>query len=222
MSRVGHDQAIQMVGACGRGKTTRHVGDSTEDARGELRLSSRRRTLPGDPGWISAVDRRSAAFAAGVCDAQIFSSGLPLVLATHCDLERVLRRFGYSVRTIWIGSENTARARFVDCSIAASKRRDWRPVRCRWFRCDKSTQLIERFGSNVRAIEHFLYERVQTQVINQVTRWRSAIYRLSWTEPDALHEGGGTITGVVRVVVDADVKCSGLEVQSVWRTHGRG
>ena len=41
-------------------------------------------------------------------------------------------------------------------------------------------------------------------------------------QPDALHEGGGTVTGVVRVVADADVKCTGLEVQTGWRTHGRG
>lgn len=40
--------------------------------------------------------------------------------------------------------------------------------------------------------------------------------------PDDMQQGGGTVTGVVRVIVDADVKCSGLEVQSVWRTHGRG
>jgi hypothetical protein len=41
-------------------------------------------------------------------------------------------------------------------------------------------------------------------------------------EPDAIHAGGGKISGVVRVAVDADVHCNGLEVQSVWRTHGRG
>lgn len=41
-------------------------------------------------------------------------------------------------------------------------------------------------------------------------------------QPDAVHEGGGTITGVVRVIADGDVNCSGLEVQSGWRTHGRG
>ncbi len=34
--------------------------------------------------------------------------------------------------------------------------------------------------------------------------------------------GGDKITGVVRVHVDADVRCKGLEVSSVWRTHGRG
>lgn len=41
-------------------------------------------------------------------------------------------------------------------------------------------------------------------------------------EPDRVHPGGGKVTGTVRVHVDADVHCSGLEVKSVWRTHGRG
>ncbi|WP_372716665.1 sporulation protein [Novipirellula sp.] len=37
-----------------------------------------------------------------------------------------------------------------------------------------------------------------------------------------LYEGGGTVRGKVRVNVDQDVKCSGLVVESVWKTHGRG
>ncbi len=41
-------------------------------------------------------------------------------------------------------------------------------------------------------------------------------------DPDRLYAGGETISGVVRVQVDADVNCNGLEVKSVWRTHGRG
>lgn len=41
-------------------------------------------------------------------------------------------------------------------------------------------------------------------------------------DPNCVHQGGGSITGVVRVHVDADVNCKGLEVQSGWRTHGRG
>ena len=41
-------------------------------------------------------------------------------------------------------------------------------------------------------------------------------------DPKMVYPGGGTISGVVRVVVDADVKCTGLEVSSGWKTHGRG
>ncbi|QDT02425.1 hypothetical protein K227x_08010 [Rubripirellula lacrimiformis] len=41
-------------------------------------------------------------------------------------------------------------------------------------------------------------------------------------DPGALHDGGGMISGVVRVQADADVKCKGLTVKSGWKTHGRG
>lgn len=41
-------------------------------------------------------------------------------------------------------------------------------------------------------------------------------------DPQGMHAGGGKISGVVRVQVDADVACKGLEVKSLWRTHGRG
>ena len=41
-------------------------------------------------------------------------------------------------------------------------------------------------------------------------------------QPNAMHRGGGTITGVVRVDVDRDIHCNGLELTSGWRTHGRG
>ena len=41
-------------------------------------------------------------------------------------------------------------------------------------------------------------------------------------EPDRIYFAADTISGTVHVSVDADVKCKGLEVSSLWRTHGRG
>ena len=41
-------------------------------------------------------------------------------------------------------------------------------------------------------------------------------------DPDRVYLGGGTIEGVVRVTCDTDVNCKGLQVKSVWRTHGKG
>ena len=41
-------------------------------------------------------------------------------------------------------------------------------------------------------------------------------------EPEETRSGGGSISGIVRVHVDSDVNCKALEVQSGWRTHGRG
>ncbi|MFK8113436.1 MAG: sporulation protein [Rubripirellula sp.] len=41
-------------------------------------------------------------------------------------------------------------------------------------------------------------------------------------DPQKIYSGGAAIKGVIRVDVDADVKCSGLVVTSGWKTHGRG
>ena len=41
-------------------------------------------------------------------------------------------------------------------------------------------------------------------------------------QPDRLFRGGETVSGTVYVSVHGDVKCTGLEVSSGWRTHGRG
>ncbi|TWT82557.1 hypothetical protein CA13_40200 [Planctomycetes bacterium CA13] len=41
-------------------------------------------------------------------------------------------------------------------------------------------------------------------------------------EPEFLHDGGATIRGTLHVHVDKGVSCSGLVVESVWRTHGQG
>ncbi|TWU20659.1 hypothetical protein Pla52o_45380 [Novipirellula galeiformis] len=41
-------------------------------------------------------------------------------------------------------------------------------------------------------------------------------------DADFIYDGGGTIRGKVRVDVDQNVKCNGLEVESGWKTHGRG
>ena len=91
------------------------------------------------------------------------ATGLPLVLATHRNLERLLRKSGYAVRTHWIGSENTPQqvCRLLNRRIEASRLGAGHvPV----ITVAQSRQLVDRFGSNVRAIEHFLYERAQTQV----------------------------------------------------------
>lgn len=41
-------------------------------------------------------------------------------------------------------------------------------------------------------------------------------------EPGGVFPGGGKISGTVHVNADADVKCKGLDVSTVWKTHGRG
>ncbi len=41
-------------------------------------------------------------------------------------------------------------------------------------------------------------------------------------DPKTVYPGGGKISGTVRVHADKDVNCKGLELSTVWKTHGRG
>lgn len=46
--------------------------------------------------------------------------------------------------------------------------------------------------------------------------------RVELTDPDRVYQPGDKVTGVIRVDVDADVNCKGLEIQSGWKTNGKG
>lgn len=45
---------------------------------------------------------------------------------------------------------------------------------------------------------------------------------ISLDEPDRVYQGGATIAGTVKVLVDSDVVCNGLHVSTMWTTQGRG
>ncbi len=154
--------AIQFIGQCGRGKTTRM-----------LKLASR---LPASTYTYLAEDGHCPAIPSGdpvlIDEAQrlpgrvrsaLFLTGIPMVLATHRDLFRPLKRAGYAVKTERIGSSNSPE---LLCQIlnrrieAARLTKDPIPV----VTIDFARQLVRRFGTNIRGIESHLYELVQTQV----------------------------------------------------------
>ena len=155
--------AVQLIGECGRGKTTRMLalrnrltdssyvhlpdhGPCPAIAEGQPLLIDEAQRLPRKA-------RRS-----------VFATGLPMVLATHRDLSRVLRSFGYDVHIERIGEENTAELvhRILNRRIEASRLREG-PVPV--VSIDVASRLVQRFGSDIRGIEDYLYERMQTQVI---------------------------------------------------------
>ncbi len=166
---VGHGQAVQLIGACGRGKTTRMLAIRMRLPEASYVYLPEDEPCPAIPAGCPLLIDEAQRLPRRV-RRQIFSTRLPLVLATHDDLQRVLRRFGYSVRTVWIGSENTPEliCRMLNRRIEASRLAEGPlPV----VSLQQVNRLVDRFGSDVRAIENFLYEQVQTQVTqNQVTQ----------------------------------------------------
>jgi len=158
----GDHTAIQFIGDCGRGKTTRMLALARWLADASYVYLPEDEPCPsiafGRPLLIDEAQRLPKRVRK-----QVFATGLPLVLATHRDLARSLRRFGYTVTTQQIGNDNTPDliCELLNRRIQAS--------------CIDSAQavprlslavargLFDRFGSDIRAIESYLYDVVQAQ-----------------------------------------------------------
>lgn len=155
--------AYQLIGECGRGKTTRML--ALADRFPESSYVYLPEDLPcpavayGEPLLIDEAQRLPK-------DAlrSVLQSGATLVLATHRDLTGALHRFGYEVTTESIGQSLSPRllAEMLNRRIQASRRDRRHPVP--QLTTHDAETLIRRFGTNVRAVEEYLYDVVQTQV----------------------------------------------------------
>lgn len=155
--------AVQLVGDRGRGKTTRllalaqHFHDACYVSLPEDRPCP---AIPdGSPLLIDEAQRLSRAALRA-----IFRHGLPTVLATHRDLTRTLERFGYQVFTERVGDRNDVELvwSLLNRRIEASRLEDG-PVPVVSLKV--ASRLVQRFGDDIRSMEHFLYEQVQSQMV---------------------------------------------------------
>lgn len=158
----GPRSAVQWIGDCGRGKTTRMLALASRfPAASYVYLPEDRPCPPiaaGSPLLIDEAQRMPLA-----AWRLITATGLPLVLATHRDLGRRLKRFGYTVSTERIGDGNTPElvCELLNRRIEGSRLHSG-PLPT--VSLAEARGLVQRFGSDIRGIEHHLYERVQTQV----------------------------------------------------------
>lgn len=156
--------AVQLIGACGRGKTTRMLALKRRLPEASYVYLPQDGPCPpiaeGRPLLIDEAQRLPRA--AWRC---ILTTGLPLVLATHRNMGRVLRRFGYDVQTEWIGDGNTPEliCQLLNRRIEASRLRAG-PIPV--ISLDDADRLYRDFGTDIRGIENYLYERVQSQVVH--------------------------------------------------------
>jgi len=161
--------AVQLIGECGRGKTTRMLAlEQFLPAASYVYLDEDLScgAIPsGNPLLIDEAQRLPRDVMR-----TLFSTGLPLILATHRDLSRSLRRFGYKVTNYPLGPSNDASLimqamnRRIEASRLETPRVEPGPVPVPRLSIKDAETLVHRFGSDVRAIESYLYEQVQKQV----------------------------------------------------------
>lgn len=153
----------QWIGECGRGKTTRLLALQKHFSDAVYVYLPEDQPCPAIPVASLLLIDEAQRLPRGVRKT-IFATGVPLILATHRDLSRPLRRHGYDVVTERIGLVLTPSklATMLNRRIRASARvpRQTVPI------IDEAitSELIRRFGTDIRAIESYLYQTVQSQV----------------------------------------------------------
>jgi len=147
--------AVQFIGACGRGKTTRML-----KLRSRLPESSYTyipEDLPcppielGNPVLIDEAQRLPRA-----ARRRVFNSGCSLVIATHRNLERVLRKHGYRVITEHVGAGNGPHLVLESLNRRIEASRLGKGPVPTLSLCDAKA-LVKEFGSDIRSMENKLY-----------------------------------------------------------------
>lgn len=154
--------ALQLMGDCGRGKSTHLLSLLAHFLDGAYIYLPENGPMPkiprGRPLFIDEAQRLPWATRYFV-----FRRGVPLVLATHSDLTSPLRRAGYTVETATVSMKISLErlqqifrrrielARLGDGEIPHIS-------------VEEIKSLIRRFGDNIRAMEDDLYQRFHTMI----------------------------------------------------------
>jgi len=154
--------AVQFLGDRGRGKTTHLLAIRAAFARApymHIAEGQPVRTLPqapaGVPIFLDELQRLSNRFRR-----KLLAADNPLVLGTHKDFRRALVRAGYEVRTVR-PAELLSAARIKSIFERRIEHARRSPGAVPVIRGDTVADLLSRYGSNVRGMEHEMYERFQ-------------------------------------------------------------
>ena len=165
--------AIQFVGNCGFGKTTHLL--ALEQRLGSSRFvyypeSGPRPALPQErPVLVDEADRMGWRQ-----HVRLLRGGGPIVIGTHVDYSWRLRLAGYQVLSVNLERPMEPRmvARILNRRIESSRLVEGEPVP--QVELAFAELLLRRFNSNLRSIEHYLYERFQLSISEQ-TPWPPAV-----------------------------------------------
>lgn len=157
--------ALQYLGECGRGKSThlRSIAARFPDsAYVYLPADEPCPPIPGGRPLLIDEAQRLPWWQRR----QALGRGVPLVLGTHRDLSRALRRARYTVRTIYLGDDLSAAqlAKMLNRRIDLARLSD-APVPT--ISDQRAARLLGIHGSDVRAIEHTLFDEFQRIIFSQ-------------------------------------------------------
>jgi hypothetical protein len=154
---------LQFVGDCGRGKSTHLLALQRCLENAPYIYIPEQKPAPKLPSIRPLLVDESQRLPNRTL-VELARSGGPLVLGTHSDHTSILSRYGLQVRTVQVSKDlnaETLRAIFV-ARIEASRSTSGRlPI----FPLSLANRMLTQFGSDIRAMEYYLYDRFQANVI---------------------------------------------------------
>lgn len=165
--------AVQFMGDCGRGKSTHLLALLSRFPNGKyvyLPQDGPRPSIPhGMPLFIDEAQRLN-----WWTRRRIFRRSVPLVLGTHADLSPALRRAGYQVETVCVASRTSVhRVHKLICRRLELARLGPGPIPD--FSLEEANLLLERFGDDLRAMEDYLYQKLQDALLEETHQWPNVI-----------------------------------------------
>jgi hypothetical protein len=164
LCNIGRWEAVQFIGDCGNGKTTRMLCFHKHCPNSSYVYLPEDEPCPsiaeGNPVLVDEAQRLPRRVMK-----ELFATGLPLILATHKDLRKPLEKSGYTVKTVAIGNGNRAEhiQKVLNRRIESSRLSDGQVPT---ISLNDAKQLHKRFGGDIRSIEHHLYEEYQGAAVN--------------------------------------------------------
>ncbi len=154
--------AIEFLGRCGRGKTTRLLKLHWMAKQSHYVYLGEDGHIPSFPFAQPLMIDEAQRLPRGLRN-RVLRSGVPLVLGTHRSLARSLRHHGYQVVTYRIGRQNDAGFVFEYANRRIEAAR-YRPGTLPRLGQTEADRLVRKFRTNVRAIEASLYEDMQSML----------------------------------------------------------
>ena len=152
-------RAVQFIGPCGRGKTTHLLALQAHLPGAHYVYLPQVGPLPAIPASNPLLVDEAQRLPWRV-RREVFRRGAMLILGTHTNLTRPLRRAGYRVQTVAVAqSTDTAQVHAIMNRRIDLARLALGPVP--QLTMTDAQSLVGRFGNNVRAMEADLYEQMQ-------------------------------------------------------------
>ena len=156
---------VQFVGECGRGKSTHLLALAKQLSAARFIYIPEEGPSPSLPDFrpliVDEVQRLS-----NWQRNRLARAGGPLVLGSHCDHTIQFQRYGLTVHTVLVAERVTPSTicAILNRRIEASRHQ---PGQVPSISMQFAVRLFERFGTDMRGIEHYLYRQFQAHALEQ-------------------------------------------------------